>query len=92
VIGPEGYGDATLRKLDDGRIEVLDADDVIGISVELLVAALGDGLWIGGDDMIWLGGSQDYRYRPVRFVPMVAGLTADTAVEGTRVLVCERVR
>lgn len=92
MIGPDGYGDAEIRKRDDGTLEVVSADDVIGISVELLREALGFGLWVGGDGLIWLAGDPDYRYRPVRFVANVSGLSQDQAVEGCRMLVCERVR
>lgn len=91
MIGPDGYGDAELRKHDDGRIEVVRADDVIGISVELLAQSLGAGLWVGGDGLLWLAGDPRYRYRPTRFVCNLHGLSVDEAVEGARVLVCERV-
>ncbi len=91
MIGTDGYGDAELRRLDDGRTEVVRADDVIGISVELLAEAAGWGLWIGGDGLLWLAGNPEYRYRPVRFVSNLNGLGPDEAVEGMRVLVCERV-
>lgn len=33
----EGYGTATIRKRDDGTIEVVDADDVIGSKLSGLV-------------------------------------------------------
>jgi hypothetical protein len=92
MIGPDGYGDAEMRKRDDGSLEVLNADDVIGISVELLAEAVGFGLWVGGDGLLWLAGDPRCRYRPVRFVAKVAGLTPSEAVEGTRMLVCERVQ
>lgn len=89
------YGSAELREVpnDDGtkRIEVVSADPVIGISVELLADALGWGLWVGGDGLLWLAGDPRYRYRPVRFEAHVEGLTPDQAVEGARVLICERV-
>jgi hypothetical protein len=92
MIGPDGYGDAEIRKLDDGSLEVVNADDVIGISVELLAEAVGFGLWVGGDGLLWLAGDPRYRYRPIRFVAKVAGLAPGEAVEGTRMLVCERVQ
>ncbi len=92
MIGPDGYGDAELRKHDDGRLVVIRADDVIGISVELLAEAVGFGLWVGGDGLLWLASDPRYRYRPVRFVANVAGLTRDEAIEGARMLVCERVQ
>lgn len=88
MIGPGGYGTAVMRKLDDGRIEVVEADDVIGISLELLVEAVGTGLYVDVEGLLWLGGDRNYRYRPVRFVDHGVGLP----VEGNRVLVCERVR
>lgn len=92
MIGPDGYGDAEIRQLDDGTLEIVRADDVIGISVELLAEALGSGLWVDGDGLLWLAGDPTYKYRPVRFATFARGLTADSAVEGTRVIVCERVR
>jgi hypothetical protein len=92
VIGANGYGDAEMRRHDDGRIEVLRADDVIGISLELLVEAVGQGLQVDADGFLWLGGDGAYRYRPVRFASSVHGLPPGTAAEGARVLVCERVR
>lgn len=93
MIGPDGYGDATITRLDDGTIVVERADDVIGISVELLQQALGAGLWVGADGLIWLAGNPEYRYRPVRFVSRLNGLSPNqAAAEGARVIVCERVR
>lgn len=92
MIGPDGYGDAVFLRQDDGRVVVTQADDVIGISVELLAEAAGNALWIGGDGLLWLAGNPDYRYRPTRFVGHRGGLEPDRAVEGARVLVCERVR
>lgn len=88
----ETYGSAELRQHDDGRVEVVRADPVIGITVELLVQALaGDGLPVDGQGHIWLAGDCRYRYRPVRFEASVSGLQPGQAVEGCRVLVCERV-
>lgn len=88
------YGSAEIREVpnDDGtrRLEVVAADDVIGISIELLAEALGWGLWVGGDGLLWLAGDPRYRYRPVRFEANVAGLSRDQAAEGARVLICER--
>lgn len=92
MIGPDGYGDAEVIRHDDGRIEVVRADEVIGISLELLVEAVGTGLSVDGNGWLWLGGDPEYKYRPTRFVASVHGLSADTAVEGTRMLVCDRVR
>lgn len=93
MIGPDGYGDAEVRRLDDGNLVVARADDVIGISVELLAEALGVGLWVDGEGLLWLAGDPKYKYRPVRFADTFThGLTADSAVEGARVVVCERVR
>lgn len=89
------YGTAEIRRLlnDDGteRLEVVSADDVIGISVELLAQAVGWGPWVGGDGMLWLAGDPAHRYRPVKFEANVAGLESGQAVEGARVLICERV-
>lgn len=85
------YGDATITRAADGSLVVERADDVIGISVELLAQAVGWGLHVGGDGLLWLAGDPSYRYRPVRFVAQVAGLEPGQAAEGVRVLVCERV-
>lgn len=88
----DSYGSATIVKTDDGRLAVLAADDVIGISFELLAEATGTGLWVDGEGMLWLAGDPNYRYRPVRFDARVGGIEAGQAVEGARMLVCERVR
>lgn len=88
MIGPGGYGSAELRTDADGLIEVVAADEVIGISLELLVKAVGTGLYVDVDGLLLLAGDRDYRYRPVRFVDHGVGLPT----EGARVLVCERVR
>lgn len=92
MIGPGGYGGAVVRKRDDGRLEVVEADDVIGISVELLNEDLGFGLWVDGEGLLWLAGDPEYRYRPVRFIAKIEGLQPGDAIEGARMLVCERVR
>lgn len=89
---PDAYGDAEIRKHEDGHLEIVRADDVIGISLELLVEAVGQTLAVGGDGLLWLCGDPAYRYRPVRFVAHIGGLPPGTAVEGCRMLVCERVR
>lgn len=88
----ETYGTAEIRRHEDGRLEVVHADPVIGISLELLAQAVaGDGLSVDGNGYLWLGGDPRYKYRPVRFEASVHGLGAELAVEGCRVLVCERV-
>jgi hypothetical protein len=79
------YGDAEIVRAEDGRIEVVRADPVIGISLELLASA-GDGLAVDDSGCLLLAGDSRYRYRPVRF----AGVTAE-ASGPCRVLVCERV-
>lgn len=91
------YGTAEFRAHygDDGkveRVEVVHADPVIGISLELLAQSTGSrqGLWVDADGMLWLAGDPRYRYRPVRFECLVDGLQPGQAVEGTRVLICER--
>lgn len=88
----EVYGDAEIKRHDDGHFEVIRADDVIGVSIELLHEALGAGLYVDGDGLLWLAGDPTYRYRPVRFVANLFNLASDEAVEGTRYIVCERVR
>lgn len=77
------YGSATIERTPSGP-RVVQADDVIGISVELLNEALGTGLLVDEQGLLLLVGDPDYRYRPVCFGP--------AGVEGNRVLVCERVR
>lgn len=85
------YGSAVIRTEGD-RLVVESADDIIGISVELLAEAVGWGLYVGADGLLWLAGDPTYRYRPVRFVAKVEGLQPGEAIEGARMLVCERVR
>lgn len=88
------YGSAEIRRTDDGHLIVVSADEVIGISVELLAEALGGaGLWVDdGTGLLWLAGDPNYRYRPIRFTTTVHGLDPNTAMEGSRFVVCERVR
>lgn len=92
MIGQDSYGAAEVVRREDGTLKVVRADEVIGISVELLAEALGFGLLVGDDGLLWLGGDPAYRYRPTRFVAPALGLTSKLPVEGARVVVCERVR
>jgi hypothetical protein len=91
AVGPNGYGDATFRRYDDGRVVVQKADDVIGVSLELLASAAEGLLWVDRDGLLWLAGDYRYRYRPVRFEPLFGDLPEDAAVEGVSILICERV-
>ena len=86
------YGSAVLRRHHDGRIEVVSADDVIAISMELLEEALGlaTGLYVDHLGNIWLAGDPNYRYRPVRFESPDYP-EGSKPVEGRRFLICERV-
>jgi hypothetical protein len=86
VFGADSYGTAEIRKLDDGRCLVVWADDVIGISVELLNEAVGAGLHVDEDGLLCLAGDARYRYQPVRFVHH-----RHLDGKGARVLVCRRV-
>lgn len=80
------YGDAEIRRHDDGRLVVLRADDVIGVAVELLAQADDGSLPVDGDGCIWLAGDPTWRYRPVRF-------DAPPGADGRPVVVvCERVQ
>jgi len=81
----EPYGNATFKQHDDGRIEVVHADRVIGITLELLAEA-GENLPVDQTGCILLAGYPEHRYRPVRF----AGLMPDQS-GSARVLVCEKV-
>lgn len=74
------YGDVVLKRHDDGRIEVIEAPDLVGVSVELLAQADLTGMWVASDGTLCLAGQA--WYRPVRFDGM-AGRPS--------VLVCERV-
>lgn len=85
------YGSAAIKRHADGRVTVESADDVIGISVELLAEAVGWGLHVDGEGLLLLAGDPSYRYRPVRFEARVAGLEPGQAAEGARMLICERV-
>lgn len=83
------YGEAAIRRSDDGRLVVDRADPVIGISLDLLFGEDGlggEGLPIDESGCIVLAGDPRYRYRPVRFVAHPGDRT-----ETARVLVCERV-
>ena len=72
------YGTATILMV-DGKPTVTQADDVIGVTVELLAAC--ERWCFGPDGLFWLDAGGEYRYRPVRF-----------ATDAPGVLVCERVR
>jgi hypothetical protein len=72
------FGTATILMV-DGTPTVTQADDVIGVSVELLGAC--ERWCFGPDGLFWLDPVGEYRYRPVRFATDHAGI-----------LVCERVR
>lgn len=78
----EDYGTAVIRR-ERGRLVVDRADDTIGFSLELL-AQSPDGLPVDADGYILLAGDPNRRYRPVKFVPSMAG-------GPPTVLVCERV-
>lgn len=75
------YGDATITKNDDGTFTVVHADDVIGISVQLLAEADPAALRVTSEGHLSMGSDGLTLYRPVRFDP----------ASGTRVLICERV-
>lgn len=81
------FGDATIEDLGDGRLKVVRADDVIGMSLELLATA-GESLPVDEAGNILLAGDTAYRYRPVRFA---AGQHMVDASGPCRILVCERV-
>jgi hypothetical protein len=81
------YGDATFTRHDDGRVTVDHADDVVGISLDLLAMAEAAHLPVDDAGCILLAGDPRYRYRPVRFATDPGDPT-----EMVRVLVCERVR
>ncbi len=78
------YGSATIVRNGDGSLTVAHADDVIGLSTELL-GEQPDGMPVDSDGFIWLAGDPSRRYRPVRFVSSFEG-------GPPTVLVCERVR
>ena len=82
------YGSAVIHKREDGRLEVVRADDTIGISCTLLAEDT-PGLPVDSDGCIWLAGDPGYRYRPVRFAgpPSAHYVCAQVSV-----VVCERVR
>jgi hypothetical protein len=72
------YGTATILVV-DGKPTVTQADDVIGVTVDLLAEC--ERWCFGPDGLFWLDAGGEYRYRPVRF-----------ATDAPGVLVCERVR
>jgi hypothetical protein len=70
------YGSVDVTRHDDGRLEVLRADQTIGVSAELLVEAAGQGLATDVDGRLVIAGQACYK--PLRFE------------EGGRVVVCVR--
>lgn len=85
------YGTAELVRHDDGRVEAVRADRVIGITFELFVGADPEQLPVDADGNIWLAGDPRHKYRPIRFDPPVRDIPAGLAAPGCRVLVCEKV-
>lgn len=77
------FGTAVIRRHDDGRLAVVEADDLIGVALDLFVEAPAH-LPVDADGCILLAGDPEYRYRPVRFASAWSGGPAT-------VLVCERV-
>ena len=75
------YGSVVLKRHDDGRIVVEQADPVIGIAVELLAEPDHAALRVTSEGHLSMGSDGLTLYRPVRFDP----------ASGTRMLVCERV-
>lgn len=88
------YGDVVFTQHDDGRVTVDRADDMIGISVELLARAEPGSLPVDGEGCIWLAGDSNYRYRPVRFdTPSLFRPEGSRLAGGhPQVVVCERVK
>lgn len=76
----EDYGDAVVEQR-GSRLVVSRADDVIGFSLEFFPTA---GMTVDANGCLLLAGDPRHRYRPVRFVPSMAG-------GPPTVLVCERV-
>jgi hypothetical protein len=72
------YGTATILMV-DGKPTITQADDVIGLTVDLLAEC--ERWCFGPDGLFWLDAAGEYRYRPVRF-----------ATDAPGILVCERVR
>lgn len=75
------YGDAILKRHDDGRITIERADPVIGITIELLADADPALLRVTSEGHLSMGSDGLTLYRPVRFDP----------AHGTHVVICERV-
>jgi hypothetical protein len=59
------YGEVTVVRHDDGRLEVTHADQIIGVTAELLAQAAGEGLSTDVDGRLVIAGQ--VRYTPVRF-------------------------
>lgn len=72
------YGQATIIEL-NGKPVVVQADDVVGVTVDLLASC--ERWMYGPDGLLWLDAVGEYRYRPLRF-----------ATDHPGILVCERVR
>lgn len=80
-------GTGTVRRHDNGRVEVVDVDPVVGISLELLAQAGPPGFPVDRAGRIRIAGDPRYLYRAVRFAAArdVDGLPA-------AMIVCKRVR
>ena len=59
------YGDCDVRRREDGELEVIRADQTIGVTAELLVQAAGNGLTVDSSGRLVIAGQ--VRYIPVRF-------------------------
>lgn len=85
---PSSYGTVMIELHENGLVKVVQADDIIGIALDLL-GNPDSRLWADSDGVLRFphDGPEDYRYRPLGFAPAF-GSGAGPA----RVLICERVR
>lgn len=71
----QDWGTLEVRKRDDGRIELGQADPVLALSLGLLADGIGDGWLSITDGLVCVAGvgpddqAREVRYRPVGFRP-----------------------
>lgn len=75
------YGAVEVRKLPDGRLEITQADEVIGVDVELLAETAPPALYVDSAGNLVIAGQMGYA--PIGFAPDSKG--------AARIVICRRV-